>query len=505
MHASLTPTVDQDFLVAVPHTEPGVTLTYYDSSGGTMTLADPRAWVYDGRRDERHSCVLYGGTLPVTASGNEITDATRYTATSGDGRAYADSSVGIWTGTTNLVPNGSFETNASGWSATNGATLTQDTAQAIFGTHALKVVTTSGAGDGATTTTGGSGMAASAGTVYTASVWQYGTAALTLGIAWYNGASLLSTSTLNFTGSGAWARRVLTATAPASTTNASLQVTVQSGGVVTYWLDGAQFEAQGLATHVVATNGSSASRGNGRLQLGSGVLTGSQGWFATLVRPGYPSTSLPTTTVSLQDWTASSTSYVRLTLGTGGTATVAWAGTGGTVTAHAPASWSAEATVLVAGQWGPNGAQVAVNSVAFTTTAGTVNPSALPGSFDLGSNGSGQWLDGEILWCAAGTGGLLPGDLAYLLGLGATDPSPVAFSGAAAASMVWAASRVGSAQGTAEAGQADISGLFRLGFGNNLIVVVPEAQGGVANITDLRFSVQLQVTPRYYYLNGADT
>src|SRR5205085_2622304 len=59
---------------------------------------------------------LSNATTTLSTSGNEISDATRTAVpvTSGDGRP-AESSFGIWAPTTNLVTNGSFETNTTGW------------------------------------------------------------------------------------------------------------------------------------------------------------------------------------------------------------------------------------------------------------------------------------------------------------------------------------------------------------------------------------------------------
>lgn len=70
------------------------------------------------------------GTL--TVSGKEMTDASRTAAIQGDGRTPPDSSVRIWEVTTNLVTNGGFETNATGW-VTTGATLATSAEQAKFG------------------------------------------------------------------------------------------------------------------------------------------------------------------------------------------------------------------------------------------------------------------------------------------------------------------------------------------------------------------------------------
>jgi hypothetical protein len=82
------------------------------------------------------------GTTPLalTVSGNEITDVTRTANNDGDGRTAPDSSFGIWEATTNLVAQGSFESNITGWVG-NLATLSQDATWFKFGSKSMKVQT----------------------------------------------------------------------------------------------------------------------------------------------------------------------------------------------------------------------------------------------------------------------------------------------------------------------------------------------------------------------------
>ena len=66
----------------------------------------------------------------LTLSGNEIEDVVREAALEGDGRA-VEASYGLWEATTNLVTNGGFETNTTGWNE-QGSTTTRVTAQQKF-------------------------------------------------------------------------------------------------------------------------------------------------------------------------------------------------------------------------------------------------------------------------------------------------------------------------------------------------------------------------------------
>ena len=60
----------------------------------------------------------------LAATGNEITDATRALGIEGDGLA-SDSSFGCHPASTNLHPNGGFETNVEGWAANGGGAPTR--------------------------------------------------------------------------------------------------------------------------------------------------------------------------------------------------------------------------------------------------------------------------------------------------------------------------------------------------------------------------------------------
>ena len=73
---------------------------------------------------------------PLTLSGNEITDASRAINVEGDGLS-DDGSFGIWEATENLVTNGGFETNATGWTVTGANTIARSTDQAKFGPASL--------------------------------------------------------------------------------------------------------------------------------------------------------------------------------------------------------------------------------------------------------------------------------------------------------------------------------------------------------------------------------
>jgi hypothetical protein len=99
-------------VLAADTTNLGVNVTNLQSSG-TISLQGP-----DGGSILLRTAVNSGtGSNAIAFSGNEITDTKRAANTQGDGRAAPDSSTGIWESTTNLVTNGGFESNTTGWGA----------------------------------------------------------------------------------------------------------------------------------------------------------------------------------------------------------------------------------------------------------------------------------------------------------------------------------------------------------------------------------------------------
>jgi hypothetical protein len=128
----------------------------------------------------------------------------------------------------------------TGWAAGANSTIASvqpnanlSTAYALYGEYALSIKTsTSTDTSSATTPTGVSGFAVTSGTVYTAVASIANGAGSpvnggTVGIAWYDGASLISTSTSStVTPSGAaWSQASITAAAPATATFAAIILT----------------------------------------------------------------------------------------------------------------------------------------------------------------------------------------------------------------------------------------------------------------------------------------
>jgi chitinase len=142
-----------------------------------------------------------------------------------------------------LVSNSHFETNTTGWSGLNSATLASETGAGNFhwGVTALKATTTGTNPSGPMTNVTG----VSASTPYTASIWFRGTSGVSYTLAWdenNSGGSYLNTKSRTFTGTTDWQRVAMTRTTASTATNVNLYVyrTTASAGSV-FYLDDVTF------------------------------------------------------------------------------------------------------------------------------------------------------------------------------------------------------------------------------------------------------------------------
>ena len=159
--------------------------------------------------------------------------------------------IATWDGTlqrvtllapSNLLANGNFETNTTGWTAGANSTLAQSTTVAKFGTGSARLTATASGANSMTTPTGTSGIPVTAGVSYTLYAYTYlaGLRGFSHAILWYNSAgTFLSQSTFS-TGplpAGSWSGTAVTGTAPAGAAYAglSLSVTGCSAAELTYF------------------------------------------------------------------------------------------------------------------------------------------------------------------------------------------------------------------------------------------------------------------------------
>lgn len=161
---------------------------------------------------------------------------------------------------TNLVPNGGFETNATGYVA-NGGTATQSTDFAKFGTHSLKMT-----GKGVYIEIDGSShalTAVSASLTYTGSVYIYSAAGMTGTLYLVRQKNDYSSdgnaaSTAVTIPAAAWTRFSVSGAGTANT--AYMYMLLDLATTQTNYLDGVQIELGGAATPYIDTSAGAASR-----------------------------------------------------------------------------------------------------------------------------------------------------------------------------------------------------------------------------------------------------
>jgi hypothetical protein len=368
-----------------------------------------------------------GGAAAATLSGNLITDAVRAANTSGDGRAAPDSSIGIWEATTNLIPNGGFEANLTGWSAAN-ATLSRDTTRSKFGTASMRsTVTVATFVELGYTSLAGlvAGQAYTlSGWVWIPSSWQ---ASNQVYLVWANAGNPTGFQVnANMALRDQWQRVSTTFIAGITTGSPAWRCVAAPSVGDSLWFDGMQLENKNLPTPYVETNGAAASRTAGRIQLPVSLLSSVQGWVAMRLRMGYPSTAdvYGGAAPRLFGWTDSGNDRL---IGFYRTTTDAFgiqSAVGGVLAESVSGTQSFAAgdkkTVIFA--WTATTVSVSVdgsNMITFPRpSAGSI---ALP-TFDLGSENGAVPADCDYLWAAGGIGALTSADAVVLAALGDTDP-----------------------------------------------------------------------------------
>lgn len=402
--------------------------------------------------------LLDASLIPLTVSGNEITDTSRAAKIQGDGLS-SDSSTGIWETTTNRVQNGGFATTTGGgWgddaSSGGGVARTLDSTTAVFGSSSLKVVT-AGTGAQEGTRYGQSPLLSlSPSTTYTASAWLKGSGTVGFFLDLYDGSSVYQTSAGyaigqlgNLTLTGGWQRYTFTFTTGAAVASGRISIRTQTAQAITFWIDGVQLEQKPFATPYVETNGSTASRAGASVHISSTVVDKTQGWAAARIRVGWSSSNPPEAGFEeVFRWTGSNGVDTYSLMWRGATRTWEVArreiGGGWTDAVSAAQTFAAGSTFTLIAFWTSNTLGVSVNGGSFTTVTSTPIPSTMSGQdIYFGSNPlfPERQLDGEILWEAVGTGTLSNADAATINGWGSSDPKRSDFPSSAQATLVWAA------------------------------------------------------------------
>lgn len=178
--------------------------------------------------------------------------------------------------TTNLIINGGFESNTTGWSAwgAGAVTLVRSNENAKYGSYSGKLATATGATDGAHFLL----QPITVGDVLTWSIWVCPIVQVSMALQMhqYNGGIGVATASgpTVVCPANVWTR--LTQTITVVPTATFVYCIVALAGVATattIYLDGAQAEKHAVATPYVETNGATASRPVGQGLVGQALLT----------------------------------------------------------------------------------------------------------------------------------------------------------------------------------------------------------------------------------------
>ncbi len=392
----------------------GTVSTSYDEAGRITATTDANgaaaAFSYDadGNRLSRTATVADTANS-LGFSGNEITDSVRAANLQGDGLASPDSSTGIWQAATNLLTNGGFETDNSGWTTAAGwwntaaSSISRTSGGGEFG-YGYALVTT--AGSAANEGVRCSSISVTAGQPYTFSVWLKGSGTIKLGV---GDGTVGHSASSSITLTGTWTRYSLTFT-PTATASSSFASIFWAGTTAgSFSFDGAQVEQARIATPYVETDGAAATRAAGAVSGPASLLSASQGWVALRIRPQWSSTNPPAGGSQwewLFDWrTDSSNRYSLIWDEAAHRFSFVRRVAGNSVTARsALMTLSPGAAHTVIAAW-LNGTSIAisVDGAAFvsTTVSGTLTPSL--SSFALGNDSPSNNLPRRrILWSSRG-------------------------------------------------------------------------------------------------------
>jgi len=391
-------------------------------------------------------------TMPnaLTFSGNEITDATRTTNTQGDGVTPPDNSTGVWESTTNLIKNGGFESNTSNWSESIGSggagSMTRITSDSKFG---------SASADFSITNT-------TAFNVFLNQYYSYNTApyfntsdqyTLSFWAKWIGGATTWHVgiqdssatnavmSLVNFTPTSTWQRFTFTFTPLQTGNQPDIYFGANPLAISEIHVDGVQLEQKGYATPYVDTNSSTASRGAARVQAPTNDINTTQGWMAERVRMDVSSSADANQTLGYI--AIDSNDRLILRTGSGGTWQIfSWVSGVDVGSTSVTSSYSVGTIVTAVYYWTSTTLNISINGSAFTSVSRGALQSGNVTDFDIDSQGTtGDWLDGDTFWTAAGTGTLSNADASTLNALGSTDPTfsglQALDSGTASPTMLW--------------------------------------------------------------------
>lgn len=384
----------------------------------------------------------------LTTSGYEITDDTRIANIQGDGYS-TESTYGIFKDSTNLVNNGSFETNTTGWSAIDSNSSMSSSivsTNSKFGKNSLLLVNSNSGDDDYYEFT----TSASANTKYIVTAWLDGSKieAGALGnrclAVWDNNDVSTFVFTSQSTPTVGWVRhrQIITTSAGGS----ALKIRLYSPKGSIYW-DGIQVEQRERPTPFIYTDGATSTRSKARVQFPiADAFTSSQGWIALSFKTDWhyrePDISGQAAYNSHFFLWLDGSKYFKLYYSLSGLSWT-WEINNGTNTytntIKAYPFEIGQRQVLICKWAFPTNMGISQNGSAFTNVSSATAPSMATTTADIGSTtaagATDQSADSGFYWVAAGSGTLTDSDADSIYDL--YDPKFTDFASTAIANFIW--------------------------------------------------------------------
>jgi type IV pilus assembly protein PilA len=387
--------------------------------------------------------------VPLTFSGNEITDVRRTAARSWSTAQQGGQTDGlsvpsdtyIGRSATNLWGRGQDDA-IGGANYGSGQSVSLDpSTPAPFSPQSVKIVTGANyAGRGFSTA---GGLAAPAGTSAVASFYAKRPLGDTSSFrfSWKDSSGAqVGLKTFPVVGTGSWQLYTApTIIVPVGDVGDHISLDAAGNANQTFWIAHLMFEVGQVrvAPYVATSGGAPATQPAGRVQAPSSLLNTTRGWVATRVRVGFPATD--TSYHGVFEWGDNVTNFLQLYFNGTDDKWHTRRAAGTIDDLNAAATHATGDTVLLIAAWDAGNIYLSINGGPFASASSTHIPTLSASQFDIGNkflNAAGT-LDGDILWFATGAGTLTNGDAATINSWGSNDPNRSSFPTAAQATMAW--------------------------------------------------------------------
>jgi hypothetical protein len=342
--------------------------------------------------------------------------------------------IQIWEATSNLVLNGGFESDLTGWTDGVGDNMIERTTTRFY--HGGSSARLERDPDEADTNVGSYPITLTA-EQHTASAYVFVPAGFAgtvvqMAVEGFAGATGTLTANANVATRNEWQRLSCTFTPDAGDLSGSIVFRVTSAAKTEAFLDGVQVEVQPLPTPYVDTDpvaSSETSRAATRVRAQAGLLDETTGTLIVRLRSGFSNaaeTGQGTPTVF--SWRDSATERLYGYYDEASNAFVFDRDTGaGGASVSVAHALTVGADVTAAFVWTATHVKLSLNGAAATSVANTAIPTLSAAVFDFGSvGGVDDWLDGTVFWAAAFPSALSDADLLAIHSLLAGGDSPEA-------------------------------------------------------------------------------